>query len=240
MKVVSKKNNLDIAKEWDNIALLRDLQINSKTDISFHKILVPSILNQLNTVSDISEKKLIDLGCGSGYLTNILSSYVNEATGIDISKKNIELAKTHYTTHNLSFYESAIETFKEGGYEIAIANMVLMDVINLEDCIKSISELLKNGATFIFSITHPQFWPKYWDYEGKKWFNYSREIIIESNFKITNEASTYKTTHVHRPLEHYLSTLSKYNFKMNSIIELPNTSEVIYPRFLIGNFVFKH
>lgn len=239
MKEVYKKNNLDIEKEWDNIALLRNTQIKNKVDVSFHKILVPNIIEQLKYVDNISEKKLIDLGCGSGYLTNILSSYVKEAVGVDISSKNIEIAKKNFSKPNLHFYKSAIEHFKGCDYEIAVSNMVLMDVINLERCVKSISDLLQKNSTFIFSITHPQFWPKYWGYEDMRWFDYSREIIIESNFKITNENTTFKTTHIHRPLENYLNLLAKYNFEAKNIVQLPNINEDIYPRFWIGNFKFK-
>ncbi|HEM3488538.1 TPA: methyltransferase domain-containing protein [Streptococcus suis] len=235
MKITNPKNNQDIAKEWDNIAIIRKNQIESKKDTSFHKILLPNILKELNKIDNLSEKKLIDLGCGSGYLTNYLSLSVKNTVGIDISVKNIELAKEKYSKNNLRFYNFAIEDFQIDHYDIGVANMVLMDTMNLETCISSISNLLNNNGNFIFSITHPSFWPKYWKYEEESWYKYSKELIIEAEFRIANEATNYRTTHIHRPLETYINLLSKYNFKIESISELPNNDKDSYPRFLIVN-----
>ena len=87
MKVLQQKFNKDVANEWDKIALLRQKQIESKKDTSFHQILLPNISKQIELIENASQKKLIDLGCGSGYLTNYLSLSVKETVGIDLSKK---------------------------------------------------------------------------------------------------------------------------------------------------------
>lgn len=235
MKLIQQKFNKDIANEWDNIAILRQKQIESKMDTSFHQILLPSISKQIESIENVSQKKLIDLGCGSGYLTNYLSLSVKETVGIDLSKKNIELAQNKYTKNNLNFYNCSIENFSKTTYEIAVANMVLMDVVNINECIKAISNLVTKEGNFIFSITHPYFWPKYWKYENESWYNYSQELIIESEFKITNEITSYKTTHIHRPLSMYTKLLKQFNFEIDSILELPNDKKSKYPRFLIIN-----
>ena len=235
MKLIQQKFNKDIANEWDNIAILRQKQIESKMDTSFHQILLPSISKQIELIENVSQKKLSDLGCGSGYLTNYLSLSVKETVGIDLSKKNIELAQNKYTKNNLNFYNCSIENFSKNTYEIAVANMVLMDVVNINECIKAISNLVTKEGNFIFSITHPYFWPKYWKYENESWYNYSQELIIESEFKITNEITSYKTTHIHRPLSMYTKLLKQFNFEIDSILELPNDKKSKYPRFLIIN-----
>jgi ribosomal protein L11 methyltransferase (prmA) len=235
MKLIQQKLNKDIANEWDNIAILRQKQIESKMDTSFHQILLPSISKQIDLIKNVSQKKLIDLGCGSGYLTNYLSLSVKETVGIDLSKKNIELAQNKYTRNNLKFYNCSIENFRKDTYEIAVANMVLMDVVNINECIKAISNLVTKGGNFIFSITHPYFWPKYWKYENESWYNYSQELIIESEFKITNQTTSYKTTHIHRPLSMYTKLLQRFNFEIDSILEVPNDEKSNYPRFLIIN-----
>ncbi|MCP9067244.1 class I SAM-dependent methyltransferase [Streptococcus parasanguinis] len=235
MKVIQQKFNKDIANEWNNIALLRQKQIESKMDTSFHQILLPNISKQMDLIENLPQKKLIDLGCGSGYLTNYLSLSVKKTIGIDLSSKNIELAQKKYTKENLHFYKSSIEEFNKDTYDIAVANMVLMDVVNLDKCIKSISNLIVENGNFIFSITHPYFWPKYWKYEDEVWYNYSREIIIETEFKIANEITPYETTHIHRPLGSYIKLLKQYSFEIDSILELPNDEKSKYPRFLIIN-----
>src|SRR5699024_467235 len=126
-------------------------------------------------------------------------------------------------------------------FDLAIANMVLMDVPNLNDSIASISKSLNSKGTFVFTITHPFFWPNYWGYNNNDWFDYNEEIFIESNFNITNEKTDKVTSHIHRPLGLYFKLLKENGFKIVDLIEpLPNEDiEDIYtkswenPRFLV-------
>ena len=71
MKAIETKTQKQIESEWDNIAQIRYEQINNKRDISYHHILVPCITS-LSKSSNYSE--VIDIGCGTGILTNILAA----------------------------------------------------------------------------------------------------------------------------------------------------------------------
>jgi len=234
----------DIVTQWDKIAELRANQISKDKDLSFNHILVPSIL-KLSAHSDFTA--VLDIGCGPGFLTRQLASKAQRITGIDMSNKMIDLArKSCKNLKNIELVSSTIESFagsqKSPTFTLAVANMSLMTMIKLDRVLYSTAKLLKRGGHFVFTITHPCFWPLYWGYAVEDWFVYKREILIESVFKISLDTPNNgpKTIHVHRPIERYLTSLSKAGFVVDDIYEPMPTTEVEaryhkdwdYPRFL--------
>jgi SAM-dependent methyltransferase len=234
---IKRKTNQIIALEWDNIAHYRSAQLNNKEDISMDNVLIPYILDMM---SDTDLSNVVDIGCGTGYATSKFAEKAKNITGIDISVDSIREAQRY---KNIDFKALSVEDYAKNcsnKYSLGIANMTFMDVVNLEETIKSTSILLKNDAYLIITITHPFFWPFYWDYANEEWFNYSNEIEIEGFFDISLNKSSMITTHYHRPLELYFNTLLKYNFKIINISE-PLPSDIImkkyplkwkFPRFL--------
>lgn len=232
------KNNCEIATEWDAIAKIRSKQLLGHEDISMDKILIPMLLDM---TSDSDFSNVIDLGCGTGYTTKHFYEKSKKLTGIDISSLSIKEAKL--ISPEIKFVIKSIEDYSlknMDNYSLAISNMTFMDVANLEEVIKSTSDLLKVNAFLVLTITHPYFWPLYWGYEQYKWFDYSKEIEIEANFNISFEDSEYKTTHYHRPLESYVNLLKKYNLQIVEMREPMPTKGIMnqypsrweYPRFV--------
>ena len=93
------------------------------------------ILN--NIISDFSELKILDIGCGIGRWADNLKDKLDFYTGIDYSKGFIEYAKNRFASNNkIEFYEMSacdidkIELSKE--YNLIICTGVLM-YINDED-----------------------------------------------------------------------------------------------------------
>ena len=242
MKRVRKKTQVEIIKEWDRIARLRFKQIKEKVDISFNFILLPCVL-KLASCGDFD--KVIEIGCGIGFLTKILSKKSKIIVGVDPSLESIKIAKEICkNVPNVKFVNSTIEnyarTFKKSQFTLGIANMSLMVIPNLKRALKAIYTLLKPNSYLVFTISHPCFWPFYWKYIFKKWFKYKKEIFIETPFKISLEKSKFLTTHIHRPLEFYINTLSEIGFLVDKISEPMPSGKVereyptkwVYPRFL--------
>lgn len=239
----TKKTIKQIAQEWDNITQTRVDHIEKKLDISFHYILLPGIQTFLD---NCNLDMVLDVGCGIGYMTAELSKFANLIYGIDISSKSIQYAKQKFKgLKNVNFIQSSIEEFPSifpKKFSLIVANMTLMTILSLEDAIQSISSLLIDNGHFVFTLTHPWFWPKYSNYEKQNWFEYSTETQIETPFKITlDRNSEWITTHVHRPLEQYVNSLSNFGLLITQVREPIPSSEISekygtpqeYPRFLI-------
>lgn len=239
IKPVEAINDSIIEQEWDDVAIYRDHLIQSGQDVSLLDVTEPFILK---AVSCKEIQTVLDCGCGTGHLTQIIANKLKKSViGIDISGKSIDLAEKHYGNNdNLTFLKSSIVHFAKHdvSFDACIANMVLMDIAELKRNLAAVFNLLKPNGTFCFTITHPCFWPIYWEYFNEPWFNYESEIYIKAPFYV-NGKRIGQTTHVHRPLSTYISLCKDVGFTIKEIQELYPLSSHLdlnyhydYPRFI--------
>lgn len=138
-----------------------------------------------------------------------------------MSRKSVDNAsKCYKEIENVRFFQSSIQDYKSDSFfTTCTANMVLMTDPDYSDDLQAIHSLLSDGGNFVFSITHPCFWPHYWGYQNKPWFNYRKECYIEKEFSTSLSQSIGVTTHIHRPLSFYLNGLNGAGFRIAEIIE---------------------
>lgn len=237
---VNKLSNKYVAYEWDLLANKRDKIISEKKDISFLNVTMPYILSR---IKGRINGTVLDCGCGTGYLSNKIARLTeNKVIGIDISKKSVDIAEKKYAdVNNLFFFNRSIEDFsKEYRKKISlcVANMVLMDILKLKECLNCLNSILVKDANFFITITNPVFWPVYWGYKNKDWFSYNSEIAVH----IAPDDKTkfpWKSTHFHRPVHLYLEMLYEAGFSIQDVKELyPQKIDLLlqhrytYPRFL--------
>ncbi len=235
-----RKSNADIAKEWDQIAEFRSLQLRRSEDLSMDHIIIPSMIKMMKGTNT---SNVIDLGCGTGYATEYFKKEIaGKVIAIDISSRSIDEA-IKFSESNVEYRTISIEDFSlqnDSSFSLGIANMTLMDVSDLDTVLTSISTILQKDSYLLITITHPFFWPFYWNYASQEWFDYSSEIEIEGDFNISLQKSGLKSTHYHRSLETYTEQLMKNGFVIESVIEpKPNKDLALhypkkweFPRFL--------
>ena len=72
--------------------------------------------------------RILDLGCGTGYLSALLADCVGPAgkvVAIDPNKSRLKLARKRYSKTNLVFLEANDVTLPEDQYDLVFANYVL-------------------------------------------------------------------------------------------------------------------
>jgi len=114
---------------------------------------------------DISGKQVLDAGCGDGLDSRKLVSMGAVVTGIDASQKMIALAKGFPSQPRLDYKIADLTEqlpFPDGCYDVVLANMVLMDIPQIDVAIAEFSRVLRRGGIFVFSITHPCFFSSDW------------------------------------------------------------------------------
>ena len=220
MKSVSlrSRSTAVIAAEWDRLAVIRARQIASGVDHSARGVLEPAVVRLLGRTTS-----LVDVGCGTGWLTAVLARHAREVVGVDISKESIRIAQRDVQKTNVNFVHAPIAIFAKSHslfFKSAVANMTLGTVGKLSAVLAAISRCLQNGGVFVFTVPHPCFWPHYWGYAETPWFDYNKEIAIRAPFRIGSEGTSFETTHVHRPLRQYMSALRSASFDLDSFEEL--------------------
>lgn len=103
---INKSNNTEI---FEKFAKYYDLIYSDKL---YQKEC--EFINSVISKEIQSCKKILDLGCGTGNHSIILSSKGYEITGVDISHKNIEIAKEKSKSHqgNLEFFQGDMSSIK--------------------------------------------------------------------------------------------------------------------------------
>jgi SAM-dependent methyltransferase len=213
--------------EWSQVPREKIEEFGDEGDFARQNILTPLLLD---LIGDIKDKKVMDAGCGNGYLSRKLAKMGAKVTGVDASKNLIAYAieKEHeqklgiiYIKRDLSILENTNPQF-----DIVVSNMVFMDIPDyvpaIENCIKS----LKVGGKLVFSISHPCFEESSseWDKNGYvKIFEYFNEYHTLQKYGYS----------IHRPLSKYVNLIIQNGCVLNALIE-PQLDEKIaqqYPEY---------
>jgi ubiquinone/menaquinone biosynthesis C-methylase UbiE len=225
----SSKSLSRIAREWDAIAALRDDQVSSGKDHSANFVLAPAILKHLPKATSV-----VDIGCGTGWLTALAERDATVTVGIDPSHDSIALAQSRHPGRAISYVSESVEAYslRPQKFQSAISNMAVSSAPNLGAFLGASRRILKKGAAFVFTIPHPCFWPLYWGYASHPEFKYEKSFAVEGEFKIQTETSTFLTTHFHHPLQMYISALATAKFSIESVQELTGRG-FNFPRFVL-------
>lgn len=110
----------------------------------------------LSHTPDIKNKKILDIGCGGGLLTEALAKKEAEVTGIDANAELIQIAKLHSIESGLSidYHKILVEEFAQnhqGQFDIVTCMELLEHVPQPELVVHSASHLVKSGGFVFFS-----------------------------------------------------------------------------------------
>lgn len=93
-------------------------------------------------------EKILDLGCGTGYLTNIIAEAGAKVTGIDSSAEMIGKAKSEYPNLNFRVL-SATDFYFEEPFDAIFSNAVLHWVIEKEKAVECMYKNLKSEGRIV-------------------------------------------------------------------------------------------
>jgi SAM-dependent methyltransferase len=227
------KSHAELAREWDQLAEERHRQIASGEDLSFKYVVVPTTWRLFEGAEGAI---VLDIGSGTGDFTAQLAQVAGRVIAIEPSRASTALARrVCQSAQNIRFVEASIEeaasSLGEEPATAAVAVMTLMTAPDLRGFAKALSTLLQTGARFVATVTHPWFWPRYWEYEEEPWFHYEVETFIEAPFAISRRRTKIRTTHIHRPLDRYVNVFAEEGFRLDTLVEPMPAADIqaLYP-----------
>ena len=141
---------------WDPIGKFKQLHKFNPLRIKYIKRNVVEHFNIASLKKPLNNLSLLDIGCGGGLLSEPMYKLGASVTGIDASKKNINIAKIHAKKNKLkiNYVTASPEKLKIKKKFDVILNMETVEhVSDLNHFIKSCANLLKkNGIIFFATI----------------------------------------------------------------------------------------
>ncbi|UCH36162.1 MAG: class I SAM-dependent methyltransferase [Armatimonadota bacterium] len=229
----------EAARRWDLHAEALTAGYTAEGDVHRAVLLNPTLLELLGPVQG---KRILDAGCGEGYLSRMLASAGARVVGVDYSGKMIEIARSrtpgdlaieyvHGNCENLEFIAS-------GGFDIVVSNMVLQDLADYRAAIAELHRVLAPGGALIFAILHPCFstpgsgWVTdenerklHWQVDG-----YFGEGVIELEWPRGAEQGLL---YFRRTLTSYFEAVRNVGFVIDRLVEPKPSEEMLvkYPEF---------
>ncbi len=190
----------------------------------------------LTALGDVTDRRVLDAGCGEGRFARMLAERGANVTAFDLAETMITNARNAEEETPLGIDYRVMDMadlgdFDDATFDLAIAYLSIIDVLDYEKAIAEIARVLRPGGAFHFSVVHPCHAPPNSSWEPrtpgtfpvfdrdklyKKIDNYypAREL----RFRMWPTAPA-ETLNYHRPLSDYAHTLRAAGLQITDIHE---------------------
>lgn len=176
-----------MAQDWDGLA--KNWESNPAT-----KQFAQSVLEQLQQLTQLDGIKVLDFGCGTGQLSQLLSPIVKDIVALDASEEMIEeldkkeLANVEPVVDTLSRGLVAQHPAFRGQFDLVVASSVLAFVDDIDSALDISHSLLNHGGFFV----HFDFVSE----EGQEGLSVakSRDALIKAGFNDVEVKSVFDIT----------------------------------------------
>ena len=140
---------------WDRVAADWQIQVGADGDRNRFLNSDPVLWT---FAGDVAGRKVLDAGCGTGYLSRQLGARGALVTGVDLSEKMIAIAQAH-SPEILFRVDSCsdLRTIEDAEFDLLVSNYVLMDLPDLEGAAHAFHRVLKPGGVAVVVFSHPCF-----------------------------------------------------------------------------------
>lgn len=112
----------------------------------------PWIADEIVRVFGPSAQRVLDLGCGAGFLSNFLATRGHRVTGIDTTAENLAVARAHDPTQTATYElgDACALRFPDRSFDVVCAMDLLEHVTEPDRLIAEVGRVLRPGGVFFF------------------------------------------------------------------------------------------
>ena len=120
-------------------------------------------IKRLRKLSSLpSNKKILEIGCGTGNGSKLIKKYfqANKIYGIDLDKRMVAIAKKGNNDKSITFavQDAASLKYKNNSFDAVFDSGVIHHIPNWKDCLKELKRVLKpNGQLIIEDLSIESF-----------------------------------------------------------------------------------
>lgn len=208
----ARRDNQAAIAQWEAAANHLD-DFGEEGDWSRRRLLNPTLFALLGAVAG---RRILDLGCGEGYLCRLLARRGALVTGVEptssLYTRCIEREARESLGVTYHQQDACALTLPPGACETVVMNMVLQDIPDYMGAIRGATAMLAPGGDLIATILHPCFeesaslWPDKRVVETREYFaEYARPQTFATLF--------------HRPLSAYINALLDAGLTLERMVE---------------------
>jgi SAM-dependent methyltransferase len=240
---------------WEANASVWDARMGDQGNDFFNVLCWPAITRLLQPQPG---QHILDVACGNGLTSRHLAALGAQVTAFDFSDNLIELARARTNPKSGAITYRVLDATDENGlldallpvapFDAALGNMALFDITDIEPLFRTLPRLLKAGAAFVFSITHPAFnnascvrMAEEWDDGGIKTLfsvKVSRYMTPSQSRGVALRNQPEPQFYFDRPLQNYLHAGFQNGFVLDGFEEraFPSGHSPADPLSWGGNF----
>lgn len=181
---------------------------------------------------DLRGKAVLDLGCGYGEnCAEFLRLGASRVSGVDISEKMLEVAKSEYSDIEFIRGDMIDLSFLTGKYDVVFSSLALHYVEDFGRLAEEIYELLNGDGYFIFSQEHPLTTAPI---SGASWTKDKNGDALHYNLTDYTRSGKRSTTWIvdgvekyHRTFSDIVNALASTGFVITKMLEPTPTEEII-------------
>lgn len=162
------QNPNDFTREaWNTNAEVWDARMGDKGNDFFRLLQWPAITRLLDADdwSPTDPPRILDIACGNGLTSRHLAARGAQVLAFDFSDELVKRARARANrfAYPIAYHtldatdESALLSLGERAFDLALCNMALFDIADIQPLFHALRRLLKPGAAFVFSLVHPAF-----------------------------------------------------------------------------------
>jgi len=187
----------------------------------------------------VAGKLVLDLGCGEGYCSRMLSQRGAHVVGLDLSERMITLAREAERAEPLGICYDVADAVQadlgEASVDLVVA-VFLFNYLRVDQMRRTMANahrMLKPGGHFVFAVPHPAFAfmrepapPFYFEVGSAGYFSARDSLFGGRIWK--RDGSALDVQLVHKTLEDYFVGLQMAGFTtMPTVTELKATREMV-------------
>ena len=184
----------------------------------------------LDLLGEVKGKRILDAGCGDGYLSRKLARLGAQVTGVEISERMLAYARQEqeYEPLEISYHLascSSLSFLPDSAFDVVLTNNVIQDLADYQEAFREFCRLLRPGGTYLHIANHPCFMTPVWgwvrDEEGRRLHRKVDHYFQRGPFLCPWGAKSgmEPTVYWHRTLSDIMNELISCGFQIARVIE---------------------
>ena len=152
------QTNAESIAAWGKVPLEALVAFDPEGDFGRRTMLNPEIFRMLG---DVRDKRVLDAGCGQGYLSRMLASRGAIVVGVEPAEAlyRYAVAAEEQQHRGIRFIKTDLADLADFDepFDVVVSNVVFETIPNWTSALQRCVDVLRPGGLFVWSLEHPCF-----------------------------------------------------------------------------------